>query len=378
MSRDEWYERYHQAVNMSADQLAAWADDPCSKLASESRAPIRRNLHLLRTRKARWGDKEVRWAKRTVSFIARMRAVSPGKPAAPGCPSKRDIALKNWGYDPEKGVYHRNDRLPGGLADKRRVQDFDPEALRKGTLIELEHTGDLAIAQEIAMDHLVEHADYYDALEQMEASLEKKRTYRPNRRVRVYDAEAEARKMRETFADRPVEKREHLPFSWPAQMQNVGDSLAVAYASDKWKPTDRRGRREVELYKHLAESRNYALAAPGVIYDYEDPSTPWDVRGPMVSLADMPMPRHFAILGLFEEIVLDLYTSGRGQNCGFDGGEEVVHVQIKHAYLGGSVVKWSEEGGEDQPFIFVYTKDDGVMFVVFGDELDIEKDGIVG
>lgn len=204
----------------------------------------------------------------------------------------------------------------------------------------------------------------------------------PNRstRVRVYDAEEQARKMRETFTDRPVEGREVFRFGWPAVMQNVGDSLAVAYASDKWKPKDRSGRREIELYKHLAESRNRALVVPGKIHDYENPTEPWPVLGPKVSLATCPMPKHFAILGLFEEIVLDLYTSGDDGEPGFDGGEEIVHIQVKHAYLGGSYVRWSllDDGRADQPFIFVYTKQDGIMFVVFGDELDVEKDGIVG
>ena len=65
-------------------------------------------------------------------------------------------------------------RLPGGLADKCKPSDFDKKALAKGTKVELEHTGDRKLAQEIAMDHLVEHPGYYEALEKMERKLEAK------------------------------------------------------------------------------------------------------------------------------------------------------------------------------------------------------------
>ena len=98
--RDEIYRRYHSAVNMSASELERWAQSECSKLASLTRAPIKRNLHLLRTRKEDWGAKEIRWAKRTISFISRMREMPRGEPVRDGCPSARDIALMNWAYRP--------------------------------------------------------------------------------------------------------------------------------------------------------------------------------------------------------------------------------------------------------------------------------------
>ena len=42
-------------------------------------------------------------AKRTVSFVARMKNMEQGEPVSEACPiSKRDISLKNWAYDPMK------------------------------------------------------------------------------------------------------------------------------------------------------------------------------------------------------------------------------------------------------------------------------------
>lgn len=60
------------------------------------------------------------------------------------------------------------DRLPGGLADDKSPDDFEPEAVLKGMAVELEHTSDRHLAVEIALDHLSEDPDYYDKLEQIE------------------------------------------------------------------------------------------------------------------------------------------------------------------------------------------------------------------
>lgn len=40
--------------------------------------------------------------------------------------------------------------------------------LSKGIKVEMEHTGDLALAREIALDHLNEFPDYYTRLEKVE------------------------------------------------------------------------------------------------------------------------------------------------------------------------------------------------------------------
>ncbi len=60
------------------------------------------------------------------------------------------------------------DLIPGGLADKKKPEDFDKKQLAKGKKVEMEHTNDPKKALEIAMDHLVEDPKYYDKLEKME------------------------------------------------------------------------------------------------------------------------------------------------------------------------------------------------------------------
>jgi len=59
-------------------------------------------------------------------------------------------------------------KLPGGIGDQYNIKDFDPAALAKGIAVEMEHTTDPKVAEEIAIDHLTEDASYYDKLEKME------------------------------------------------------------------------------------------------------------------------------------------------------------------------------------------------------------------
>lgn len=99
---DERYSEYHKTVNMSASELERWSESECSKLASVDRSPIKRNLNLLRTPKSEWGDAEYKSAGRTISFVSRMRGAEQGEPASDGCPSKRDISLRNWAFNPSK------------------------------------------------------------------------------------------------------------------------------------------------------------------------------------------------------------------------------------------------------------------------------------
>ena len=55
------------------------------------------------------------------------------------------------------------------ILKKHKVPYHDlANQLRKGIKVEQEHTGDLAMAKEIALDHLAEFPDYYDRLEKAE------------------------------------------------------------------------------------------------------------------------------------------------------------------------------------------------------------------
>lgn len=67
-----------------------------------------------------------------------------------------------------KSILNEEEHFKGGRADGMPDSDFDPEQLKKGIEIELEHTSDRDAAEEIAKDHLRENSKYYDLLDKME------------------------------------------------------------------------------------------------------------------------------------------------------------------------------------------------------------------
>lgn len=100
---DDVYSEWSDSVNMSAGELREWSAHPCSREASLAPVEVmKRNLELLETAKSDWDEGHIEDAKRTISFIARMRGTDTSdKDGGPhDCPSKRDISLLNWAYNP--------------------------------------------------------------------------------------------------------------------------------------------------------------------------------------------------------------------------------------------------------------------------------------
>lgn len=64
--------------------------------------------------------------------------------------------------------------LKGGKGDTLSPKHVNPDQLRKGIKIEMEHTNDPKIAREIALDHLSEYEFYYEELEKMEKKFDLK------------------------------------------------------------------------------------------------------------------------------------------------------------------------------------------------------------
>lgn len=62
------------------------------------------------------------------------------------------------------------DKLPGGLSDRKKPTDFSSSTLDQGRRFESEHTKDKHLQTEISMDHLTEDPAYYDKLKKMEKS----------------------------------------------------------------------------------------------------------------------------------------------------------------------------------------------------------------
>jgi len=77
-----------------------------------------------------------------------------------------DDAMEN-----DSAVAEILDKYLQGEADKKGVTEdnVDPEQLKMGIEVEMEHTDDPEISKNIALDHLAEIPDYYTRLAAMEA-----------------------------------------------------------------------------------------------------------------------------------------------------------------------------------------------------------------
>lgn len=97
-----------------------------------------------------------------------MSRTPEGEPADPAAVEalRRHIA-------PKLAMAKFADMIPGGKADKKSNEDFDPKQIAMGKKIEMEHVDDPAMAEEISRDHLTEFPDYYSRLKRMEAAAEK-------------------------------------------------------------------------------------------------------------------------------------------------------------------------------------------------------------
>lgn len=100
-------DRFHAAVNMSADEIEAWLEGEESRRVgivrpgeSESvgRQAGRATARILR-KEAALDEADYRHMRRVAGFVARHRAQEPSNPVT----SRWRYALMNWGHDPLKG-----------------------------------------------------------------------------------------------------------------------------------------------------------------------------------------------------------------------------------------------------------------------------------
>jgi hypothetical protein len=118
----------------------------------------------------------------------------------------------------QQDLNKREDKIPGGLADKKKPSDFDSEKLKAGIKIEMEHTSDRNIAEEIAMDHLTEDSEYYNKLKEIEK----------------YDrVEVTADGKRElTYGKEDLNKEPNLKKRWNKLKKALDSSAAILDLSD--------------------------------------------------------------------------------------------------------------------------------------------------
>ncbi len=167
-----------------------------------------------------------------------------------------------------------------------------------------------------------------------------------------------AKRLRETFVDRPMTKVDALEWEWPKRLEEVGTCEAVMYTSDKWKPIG-----EFEDYKHVAEGSQRLFVKPGFIVDHKS-GKPLELYSEVVPV-EGPLPDAIAVLAPILGIQARFYD---------DEGEPGDYFQINVARAKLGAAKHPKSG---ETFLVVFTPKE-LVAIITGTELDVEKDGIVG
>lgn len=134
------------------------------------------------------------------------------------------------------------------------------------------------------------------------------------------------------------------------------------YSSDKW----RKPKSFVD-YKHVSEGPQSLYTIPGFIHDEHGPMR---VPGETIRLGG-ELPDSIALLAPILGIQARLHQR-RGSSYYLPNGDAGLYeLFIPRAKLGAI-------DGEGYTVLVVYTESEGILCVISGDELAVEKDGIVG
>ena len=117
--KDALYKEWQKLVNMSGKEIQSFLDSDEGKEAGLSRKEAgkagssggkitsgrdsaRAIIRMLDTPKDKWTPNDWKWAGKQVSFISRMKGAKGGLRDEKGRPTRKLLALKVWGYNPEK------------------------------------------------------------------------------------------------------------------------------------------------------------------------------------------------------------------------------------------------------------------------------------
>jgi RimK family alpha-L-glutamate ligase len=117
--KDALYKEWKKLVNMSGKEIESFLDSDDGKEAGLSRKEAgkagssggkitsgrdsaRAITRMLDTPKDKWTPNDWKWAGKQVSFISRMKGAKGGLRDDKGRPTRKLLALKVWGYNPEK------------------------------------------------------------------------------------------------------------------------------------------------------------------------------------------------------------------------------------------------------------------------------------
>lgn len=178
----------------------------------------------------------------------------------------------------------------------------------------------------------------------------------------------EAVHIRETFYNKPAEQETEMPWSWPTTLVHAGEAFAVMYRSDKW---HKKG--DFEDYKHICEGRKPwdLFAVPDAEIRDED-GEPIELVGKERKVPAGEMPSSFAVLANCLGVQGRFYREHGSRIVMPQGDDNIYQVQFARSKLASGKTR------SGKMFLCVYVENEGPKLFIFGTELDVEKDGIVG
>lgn len=181
---------------------------------------------------------------------------------------------------------------------------------------------------------------------------------------RAFSGREEAERLRTTFQNEEPDREEDFAWSWPHELRCIGEGYAVMYRSNKWK----KNKNEFENYKHVCESRDpwKLYTVPGFT------ASGVSLTGHTRAVSPKEMPANFAVLANCLGVQCRLFEKHGQRLVMPEGDEGIYEIQIPRSKLGSGRTR------SGHLFLCVYVESEGPKLFIFGTELDVEKDGIVG
>ena len=100
---DAVYIQYNKQTNMTLKELRAWAKTKLSTKASLNRRPINMAIRLKAKPRSKWNLTDIKWAiRKAIPYLKRAKKIKGGAKIKGSKYTRKEVALKNWGYDVKK------------------------------------------------------------------------------------------------------------------------------------------------------------------------------------------------------------------------------------------------------------------------------------
>jgi len=241
------------------------------------------------------------------------------------------------------------DQIPGGLADKK-PSDFDPKQIEMGIKVEMEHTKDRDMAEEIAMDHLTEIPDYYTRLKKMEDKAEGRDKAASMKWKHVTTLNATALNVAVQVAWVRIRSNGQMGQVVANRLPNGRWDVQFVDRKERYNPRNMRGKPKTDA-EVIRLFREQGGSAPEVLIDSEGPKAPVAPTARPAPPAPKPAPKPAPAVSITEDEVTSALKRIVG-DADYEGGGtwdcEPRHRQRLDHYVGSFDFRDEDEAWEEE------------------------------